>query len=211
MSFKDALGADIREVQTRSHNGQPARAVILSRDYATTPDDLWAALTTPERISRWFLPVTGDLKPGGRYQLEGNAGGLIERCQAPDTLELTWEFGDNMSWVIVRLVAVGDATRLTLEHIMLKDEASEAHWKQYGPGATGVGWELGFFALGMHVAGNGGRIDPTEFEAWTGSSDGKAFAKFSAEAWGDAHIAAGTQVTKAHAMAARTSAFYRGE
>ena len=30
-------------------------------------DDVWDACTNPERIPRWFLPVSGDLRLGGRY------------------------------------------------------------------------------------------------------------------------------------------------
>ena len=44
---------------------------------------MWDACTDPERIGRWFLPVSGDLRLGGRYQLEGNAGGEILRCEPP--------------------------------------------------------------------------------------------------------------------------------
>jgi len=32
---------------------------------------------------------------------------------------------------------------------MHKSYMSERHWKKYGPGATGVGWDLWFLALGL--------------------------------------------------------------
>ena len=82
-------------------DGRPARAVTLSRGYATSVEDLWDAVTNPERIPRWFLPVSGELEPGGRYQLEGNAGGLITACEPRSHLALTWEFGEDLSWVEV--------------------------------------------------------------------------------------------------------------
>ena len=66
-------------------DGQPARAVTLARSYATTVEDLWDAVTNGERILRWFLPISGELAPGGRYQLEGNAGGVITACEPPIT------------------------------------------------------------------------------------------------------------------------------
>ena len=53
---------------------RPAGAVTLSRGCGTTVDDLWDAVTNRQRIPRWFLPVHGDLEPGGRYRLEGKAG-----------------------------------------------------------------------------------------------------------------------------------------
>lgn len=43
-------------------------------------EDLWDEVTNPDRIPHWFMPVSGDLEPGGRHQLEGNAGGVIEIC-----------------------------------------------------------------------------------------------------------------------------------
>ena len=75
------LSAVERSVSALERGGQPARAVTLSRIYLTTVDDLWDAVTNPERIPRWFLPISGDLEAGGRYQLEGNAGGVIEACE----------------------------------------------------------------------------------------------------------------------------------
>ena len=75
------LGAVERSVWSLERDGQPARAVTLSRSYSTAVEDLWDAVTNSERIPRWFLPVSGELEPGGRYQLEGNAGGVITACE----------------------------------------------------------------------------------------------------------------------------------
>ncbi len=54
--------------------------------------ELWDAVTNAERIPRWFAAITGELKLGGRYQLEGNAGGDITRCDAPTAVDITWEY-----------------------------------------------------------------------------------------------------------------------
>ena len=40
-------------------------------------EEVWDALTDPDRIRRWMMPITGELKVGGSFQLEGNAGGEI--------------------------------------------------------------------------------------------------------------------------------------
>jgi hypothetical protein len=53
----------------RSRRGGARRHV--SQSYDTDQDDLWDAVTNIERIPRWFLPISGDLKVGGSYQLEG--------------------------------------------------------------------------------------------------------------------------------------------
>ena len=70
-----------RSVSWQERDGQPARTVILSRVLDTTVEDLWDAVTCPDRIPRWFLPVSGELELGGRYQLEGNAGGMVTACE----------------------------------------------------------------------------------------------------------------------------------
>src|SRR6187431_460405 len=132
------IGAVTRKVETRLHEGQPARVVVAARTYDTTVDDLWDAVTNKDRIPRWFLPVSGDLRLGGRYQLEGNAGGTITRCEPPRVVAVTWEFGGNTSWVNVTLTEnPGGGTYLELEHIA---HVPEEFWDQFGPGAAGVGW-----------------------------------------------------------------------
>ncbi len=210
MEFSRALGTEVQEVRDTVHEGQAVRAVQGSRLYATEASDLWDALTNVERIPRWFSPISGDLKLGGRYQIEGNAGGKITHCDPPESLELTWEFGDNVSWVSVRLEPEGTGTRLTLVHSMLKDEASEAHWATYGAGATGVGWDLGFWGLGLHLE-NGEAVDHEAAEAWLTTEPGKVFVRALAGAWGKAHAAGGEEAAVADAMAERTARFYLGE
>lgn len=67
--------------------------LVIRRHYKAEREDVWDAITTPERLVRWFLPISGDLRPGGRYQLEGNAGGEVVRCERPSEIGLTWEMG----------------------------------------------------------------------------------------------------------------------
>lgn len=210
MDHGQAFGATFREVEERLHEGQPARVVAAARVYPTDRDDLWNALTDAERLPRWFLPITGDLRVGGRYQLQGNVGGSITRCDAPEALDVTWEYGGQLSWVTVRLTPEGDGTRLSLEHITPRGEDSDAFWSQYGPGATGVGWDLSFIAMALHIESGGQPIDRDENDAWMASADGKALMRRCADAWGEAHIAGGANADEARAMASRTADFYTG-
>ena len=200
------LGAATRTVSSPERDGRPARAVTLSRGYDTTVDDLWDAVTSRERIPRWFVPVGGDLELGGRYQLEGNAGGAITACEPPSRFALTWEFGGDVSWVDVRVSNGGAGrARLTLTHTA----RLSPHWDEYGPGAAGVGWEMGLLGLALHLA------DPTapkpDEEAFAASRDGRAFIAGSSDGWGEAAVAAGEDVDAARAAARRTAAFYTGE
>ncbi len=201
------IGAAVRRVEDREHEGTPVRAVVATRRYDTAIDDLWDALTRAERIPRWFLPVSGDLKLGGRYQLQGNAGGTITECEPPLSLGLTWEFGAQVSWVNVRLSAAGEGqTELTLEHLAPIDP----HWDTYGPGAVGVGWDLALIGMALHLAAGGAAVDKDQFAAWSVSDDGKAFVRGSAESWGAADVARGEDPARARAAAGETAKFYTG-
>lgn len=211
MGFSNACGAQFRAVQDRQHDSQEVRVLVATRVYSADREDLWEALTDAERLPRWFLRISGELRIGGRYQLEGNAGGCILQCQPPEALDVTWEFGQNVSWVRVRLEAAEGGTRFTLEHLMPKDEASEEHWKNYGPSAAGVGWDLSFAGLALHLASDGEAIDQVESNAWLASDGGKAFMRSSADQWREAHVQAGEDPTVASEMVGRTVFFYTGE
>jgi len=72
----------------------------------------------PNAFPDGFCSITGDLRLGGRYQLKGNAGGEISRCEPPRLLAVTWEFGGEVSWLTVRLSEPAKAmTLLELEHV----------------------------------------------------------------------------------------------
>jgi uncharacterized protein YndB with AHSA1/START domain len=194
-----------RQVGSRLLEAGEARTVTIVRTYDADIDDVWDACTNPERIPRWFLPVSGELRLHGRYQLEGNAGGVIERCDPPRGFAATWEYGGDISWIEVRLAGEsGGRTRFELEHIARVDDE---RWAEFGPGAVGVGWDLGLMGLSLHLD-SGEAVDPAEVAAWSASDDGKRFVTLSSGAWGDASIAAGTDRAAAEAARDRTTAAY---
>lgn len=201
------IGAITREVTSREHEGKLARVVRASRTYATSVADVWDALTNAERIPRWFLPISGNLEIGGRYQLQGNAGGTIEQCEPPNRLAVTWEMGGAPSWLVVTLSAESEErTRLELEHVA---HVPEEMWVQFGPGAVGVGWDLSLVGLDRHLT-TGRSKDPKAAAAWPVSEEGKRFIRGSSDGWCRASIAAGTDTAAAQAAAAGTVAFYTG-
>ena len=202
------FGSEFRRVENREHQGSPAIVAVAIRTYDTSVDDLWDAITTPERLARWFMPVEGDLKLGGRYQLKGNAGGTITRCERPNALDVTWEAMGATSWVNVRLAPDGTRARLTLEHIAHKDGIGEEHLKQFGPGAVGIGWDLGLYGLERHLLNPSAPRDQKWVEAWLVSGEGKGFMRGSGDAWGEAHAASGEDPAEARAKAERTIAAY---
>jgi uncharacterized protein YndB with AHSA1/START domain len=183
-----------------------ARVVTITQSYDTTVEDVWDAVTNIERIPRWFVPVTGDLRAGGKYQIEGNANGTVERCDRPNSFAATWEFGGEVSWIEVRLAPTPDGrTLLTLEHTAHVDD----RWTEYGPGAVGIGWDLTMMGLAAHLS-SGESVDQAAAMAWMGSAEGTTFITLSSARWCDASILAGTEAEGAKAARDRTTAFYTG-
>jgi uncharacterized protein YndB with AHSA1/START domain len=206
IDIASALGLVTRTVKSCERDGKPASTVTLTRLYDTDVDDLWDALTNAERIPRWFLPIEGDLKLGGMYQLKGNAGGTITACTPPTHFAATWEFGAGVSWIDVKLAPEAGQARLTLEHTAIIED----HWKQFGPGAVGIGWDLALIGLARHLASRVS-LDRAEAMSWMGSPNGKEFMSESGERWRAAHVASGEQPALAKERSDRTIAFFRGD
>ncbi|HSK92130.1 MAG TPA: SRPBCC family protein [Euzebyales bacterium] len=199
------INAVRRDVGTRPLEAGEARVITISQRYDAEIDDLWDACTNPERLPRWFLPVSGDLRLHGRYQLEGNASGTIERCDPPKSFAATWEYGGEVSWIEVRLSPErSGGTRFELDHIAHVDDT---RWAEYGPGAAGVGWDMGLLGLALHLS-SGAPVDPEQSAAWFASDEGRRFAGLSSEQWAEASVAAGTDPAEARAAQERTTAFY---
>jgi uncharacterized protein YndB with AHSA1/START domain len=205
----EAISRSVGEGRVAAGEG---KLVHLQRTYAAGIDEVWDALTTPARLSRWFLPVSGDFRVGGSYQFEGQAGGTILECQRPNLLRATWVYGDasdpaSTSEVEVRLTAVDDdSTVFELLHTaVVPDEL----WSQFGPGAVGVGWDMGLLGLSMHLGGGDDAVaTPEQKMEWQLSSEGIEFATRSSEAWGAASRAAGLPDDLVAQNVAATTAFY---
>jgi uncharacterized protein YndB with AHSA1/START domain len=204
----DAINRMHRRVGTRQVESGEARTVLLRRTYDAEIADVWDAVTSAERIARWFMPVSGELKVGGRYQLEGNAGGEILECVEPERLRVSWLYGPDpgFSEVELRLTPEeGERTVLELEHVAV---VPDDFWDQFGPGAVGVGWDLGLYGLALHLAGGG--LSKEEAATWHTTPEGSAFITGSGEGWGEAYAASGADQETATRTAAATIAFYTG-
>jgi uncharacterized protein YndB with AHSA1/START domain len=204
-----AQPAQVRRGLTIDRDGNEQRTVqSISQCYPTTVEDLWQACTMSERLGRWFAPVSGDLRLGGRYQVEGNASGSIVACDPPRSFTVTWEFGGGSSGLTVRLAAEQDGARLTIEHEHT-GEANSPFWAQFGPGATGVGWDLALLGLCLHL--ETGHDRPDDPEAFVRTAPAQRFIRAASESWAEASMSAGTPQDDARAAASRTTAFYLGE
>ena len=157
-------------------------AVRLRREYPADVADVWEAVTDPTRLARWFAPVSGDLRQGGTFAVEGNADGEIRECTPPSTLVLTW--GGPVSVVTVRLAPTGEGTALELEHTV------PAAFAGSGAGAlfVGPGWDVALLGLALHVAGE----DVGDPAAWEDGAEVRAANAASIDAWVATVTASGT-------------------
>jgi uncharacterized protein YndB with AHSA1/START domain len=189
--------------RTVTVDGDTGRTMTLRRHYRADVGDVWQACTDPGRLARWLTPVSGDLRPGGRFQLQGNAAGEILRCEPPRRLTVTWEApgGQPVTQVEAVLAAAGDGTDLELRH---SGPVDPSFWAQFGPGAVGVGWDLALYALGQ-VLGGEERPDQT---AGPGSLAYRELVTGSSQSWQAAAEEAGISPDQAKAAADRTTAFY---
>jgi len=177
------LKAIHREVGRQHSPSGEVVGVVLRRDYNAHVDDVWNALTDPDRIKRWFLPVSGDLRAGGTFQLEGNAGGDILTCDPPTLLKLT--FGGPTSLVELRLTATGDEdTTLELDHTVPIEMAGNGAGALY----VGPGWDGALLALALFLDG----VTTDDPAAAANSPEALEFSRQSVHAWAAAVETSGT-------------------
>lgn len=190
----DERTATRRDVRRRMDDGTELVVVTLQRRYEAPVEDVWDAVTDPDRLARWLGPVTGDLHEGGGFQLEGNAGGDIRRCDPPRSLTVTW--GAPVSLVRVQLSAEGEATLLELEHSVPVEFAGSGAGGLY----VGPGWDVTVLSLALFLRGEVVE-DPV---AWEGTLEVQRFSERSIAAWADV-VTAGRTAT-AHEITAAVDA-----
>jgi uncharacterized protein YndB with AHSA1/START domain len=168
------LNAIQRQVSRRPVDDTEEVSVLLTRHYDAAIDDVWHAITDPDRIKRWLMPISGDLRVGGKFQLEGNAGGEILQCEPPRLLKVT--FGGETSIVEVRLSADSDErTTFELEHTVPIELAGGGAGALY----VGPGWDGALMGLGRFLSGKA--VDDPVKEA--NSPEVQEFSKGSVHAW----------------------------
>lgn len=196
IDIQHQLEAIQREVGKQPGEAGENVGVVLRRSYDSEVADVWGALTDPDRMKRWFLPVSGDLREGGSFQLEGNASGDILTCDPPKLLRVT--FGAPNSIVEVRLLPSGDnQTILELEHTVPIEIA------QSGAGAlyVGPGWDGALMGLDLYLRGNVAE-DPV---AAANSPEALEFSEKSVHVWVDVVQQSGTATEDEIAAATQAS------
>lgn len=204
----DELAAARRTMGTATLPAGDAYTMELRRHYDAPVDDVWHAITDSERLGRWLRPVTGDLQLGGSFDLDSGEHGEILACDPPRRLRVSWLFGPGAdewpgtSEVEVRLSSTpAGGTEFALVHAAA---VGEPMFPTYGPGAGGVGWDLHLLTLARFLT-DGETLDHEEFR---NLPEGREFARRSAAAWGEAHLAAGGDPDQVASAVEATTAFY---
>ncbi|PZR14548.1 MAG: polyketide cyclase [Archangium gephyra] len=195
------LGAVQRQTGTRSKDGKLARFITASRVFDTTPEEVWDAISNPERIPRWFLPVKVELEGGRTFSFEDAAHGQLEACEAGHRLSFTWEFAGDIGWIDVTLHQEHRHTRITVEHVAF---VSDEQWQKFGPGLLGLGWEQTLLRLAVHLD-SGVAVVPGPFLEWLQTPNGKQFIQGASDAWAEAAVKANGDPVEAHQAATRVA------
>ena len=58
---------------------EPGYLLEFDEVYDTDPDDLWEAITTPDRLARWMAVYRGEFRLGGHWQAMRLDGGAVLR------------------------------------------------------------------------------------------------------------------------------------
>lgn len=140
--------SELTQVLGRIEREGEAVAVVFDRHYATTAADVWDACTDPDRLARWFAPVTGDLREGGEFTIHFDDADTpacrVVECSAPQRLVWEWPVKDVPSLVTVGISADGVGARLTLRHERLAQAQA--------PGYA-AGWDTYVRSLAAHLDG----------------------------------------------------------
>jgi uncharacterized protein YndB with AHSA1/START domain len=141
------------ELRHRTIPSGEARVAVFSRTYATTVEDLWDACTDPERLRRWYTPVTGDLRVGGRFEQVHMGSGTILVCDAPHLLKVS--LGSGADEIELRLSPGAEAgtALLELQHATTLDSHEIGGETYDAIFCMGGGYYPRLLALDLHLRG----------------------------------------------------------
>jgi uncharacterized protein YndB with AHSA1/START domain len=107
------------------HSVDGEGVVRMEARFDTGIDDLWGAITEPDRLARWYGKVEGELSQGGEFRVHITLGGprigRVEACEPARHLLLAMRDPDarpgqpEQTVIEAQLTAEGDRTRLVWE------------------------------------------------------------------------------------------------
>jgi uncharacterized protein YndB with AHSA1/START domain len=141
------------------HDGE-VRTLRLTRTFTASIDDVWAAVTEPERLERWIGTWTGDPADGRvGFRMTAEEGEPVEEemeireCDPPQRLALLSHVGVQRWQLELDLVEHDGVTTLSFAQVGIGlDEAD----------SVGPGWE--YYLDRLVAAETGGDVDAIDFE-----------------------------------------------
>lgn len=138
-----------------------AGRLVITRRYAAPIETVWACLTEPDHLGRWYGRWTGD-PSSGRVMVQLTAEGDcppepvdIRRCEPPSALDVEMG-GPEGAWRIeLALADASGGTTLTLRQELTDPQIV---------GSVGPGWEYYLERLAAVV--DGGDVDAVDFDAF---------------------------------------------
>jgi uncharacterized protein YndB with AHSA1/START domain len=147
------------------HSVDGEGVVRMEDRFDTGIDDLWGALTDPDRLARWYGKVEGELSQGGeftvRIALAGERAGRVEACEPPQHLLLEMRDPEarpgqpERTVIEARLISEGAQTRLVWETRGLPVDLLPAY---------GAGIQIHVEHLTDYISGREFRLDDTRWD-----------------------------------------------
>jgi uncharacterized protein YndB with AHSA1/START domain len=112
--------------------------LVQTREFRAPIEDVWAAVTEPDRLARWIGTWEGDPASGSvqfRMVFEGDHPGetmTIRACEPPHRLHMTSHFGDQVWLLELDLTHADGVTTLTFSQPGITAEQV---------GDVGPGWD----------------------------------------------------------------------
>ena len=124
---------------------------------ASTPEKVWAALTTADGLAAWFGDEAAiDLRPGGSARMTWTGGPTaemrVERVEEPAVFGFTWgiyglpEGDPRRTYVEFTIEPAGAVTRLTVVESGFAQLPEDTYRKAYDGNTEGWAKELGELA-----------------------------------------------------------------
>ena len=130
---------------TDNTEGDQTEAIAFEFELAHPPEKVWRALTEPELLARWLLPVTGFvLEPGTTFRFQadpqegwdGRVDGQMLEVDPTRRLRYRWVVGELDTVVTFSLSATASGTRMTMIQTGFK-EGQKRNW-----GGARYGWRM---------------------------------------------------------------------
>lgn len=135
-----------------------ARLTIV-REFRAPIDDVWAAVTEPDRLGRWIGTWTGDPASGEvRFTMTAEEGApedgmRIRECDPPRRLAVSTQVGEEWWDLDLDLTETGGVTTLTFTQPDLDASMSDS---------VGPGWE--YYLDRLVAAETGGDVAAIDFD-----------------------------------------------